>query len=121
MTKKKNGYIFPEVLIAVSILMIALTPIMGMYIMALKNTANSLNRTTAIFLAQGKMEELKSIGHLNGALIDSKKLNGVIFNREVSVQDYKLNPVNLVWVNVVVNWHSGGQDHQVSLATYFDK
>jgi Tfp pilus assembly protein PilV len=124
--KSENGYILPEALIAATILMIALVPIMSMYIMAQKNTGHSLNRTTAVFLAQGKIEELKNARHSNGTFgaasaSDAKKLNGVTFSRMVTVENYALSSVNLILVNVDVEWQSGGQNHNVSLAAYFEK
>lgn len=123
---KEKGYILPEALIAVMILMTALTPLAAMYLGAAQNVGGSLNRTTAVFLAQAKMEELKAAWALNATLEDEpaadlKILNGVTFHRESTAQDYTWNSLDFVRVTVVVTWDGQGQSRYISLVTYFNK
>lgn len=123
---RERGYILPEALLAVMILMTALTALAGMYLGALQNAAGSLNRTAAVFLAQAKMEELKAAWHLSGDLADesasdSQQLNGVTFHRQFAAQNYVVNSLDLVRVTVVVTWDGQGQSREISLVTYFNK
>ncbi|MDR1701208.1 MAG: hypothetical protein LBR56_00370 [Sporomusaceae bacterium] len=121
---KQKGYILADALIAVMIFLAALAPLAGIYAWSVKNTADSLHKTTAVFLAQAKLEELKAAWDLNSSLAsvlpqDTKKLNGVTFTQEFSEQSYTLNGAKIIWVQVKVAWQGGSEKNNVSLVTYF--
>jgi Tfp pilus assembly protein PilV len=106
------------------IFMAALAPIAGLYAWSLKNTTHSFNKTTALFLAQAKMEELKAVRNLTNsfagvATYTTRKLNGVTFTQEFFQQSETLNSAKNIRVQVRVEWQNGSENNQVSLVTYF--
>ncbi len=110
MTKNtcQNGFTLVEVLFALAIFSIGLLAIIGMTTMTIKSNYMSKNLTTAVHLAQNKLDELKAGAYEDidaGSETDldsQEEAGGGIFDRSVTVTtstapDYKT-------VEVIVSW-----------------
>lgn len=109
--QSKKGFTLLEVLFALAIFSIGLLAIIGMTTMTIKSNYMSKNLTTAVHLAQNKLETLKAglyDGIDNAGLSDEIGLNSQeeggsgIFNRSVTVTtstapDYKTVEVTVSW------------------------
>lgn len=77
----KKGFTLIEVVMVIVILGIMLPGIMLYFIQGVKNSVDSQRRTTAIFLAEGLMEEIKSKRWDQVAVIDATCSNAsLVFN-----------------------------------------
>jgi len=120
--KAKTGVSFLEVLAALIILSVALVPIMTWVPTSIQTKVKSERKTTAIFLAQGKIEELRCqiIGNFTQ---DRNPPQPVAFpnpyqNFSYTVSD-DLNP-NLKTISVRV-WHIEKPNDETILYTKITK
>lgn len=118
--KTENGFTLLEVLFALAIFSIGLLAVNAMTTMTIKSNYMSKNLTTAVHLAQNKLDELKagsyaSVTDTSDTGLDSQENPGAgIFNRSVTVTphaspDYKT-------VEVIVSW-SDPDLRQVAMQT----
>jgi type IV pilus modification protein PilV len=106
--QKDNGFTLLEVLFALAIFSIGLLAINAMTTMVIKSNYKSKNLTTAVHLAQNKLDELKagsyaSVVDTTETDLDSQETPGAgIFDRGVTVTtstnpDYKTVEVAISW------------------------
>lgn len=118
--QKKNGFTLLEVLFALAIFSIGLLAVNAMTTMVIKSNYMSKNLTTAVHLAQNKLDELRagaytSVVDTSETGLDSQESAGAgIFDRTVMVTtstnpDYKT-------VEVVISW-SDPDLRQVAMKT----
>lgn len=121
--QNENGFTLLEVLFALAIFSIGLLAINAMTTMVIKSNYKSKNLTTAVHLAQNKLDALKagSYGDVDNASLpdetglDPQEVAGAgIFNRSVTVTtstapDYKT-------VEVIISW-SDPDLRQVAMQT----
>jgi type IV pilus modification protein PilV len=104
----ENGFTLLEVLFALAIFSIGLLAVNAMTTMTIKSNYMSKNLTTAVHLAQNKLDELKagtyaSVVKSTETGLDSQEVAGAgIFDRSVTVTtstnpDYKTVEVTLSW------------------------
>jgi type IV pilus assembly protein PilV len=129
--KNDQGFTMLELLIAIAILAIGLLGLATLQSTSIQGNRDSKEMTTAVFLAEKKMEELKSspfnAAPLNiGSSTDSNNpmngsgTSGGIFNRSWTIQRY-LSSNNMKQVTVSVSWAISGKSHSVSLDTVVSK
>jgi type IV pilus modification protein PilV len=117
---RQNGFTLLEVLFALAIFSIGLLAIIGMTTMTIKSNFMSKNLTTAVHLAQNKLDALRaeaytSVVDSSETGLDSQEAAGAgIFDRSVTVipstaPDYKT-------VEVIVSW-SDPDPRQVAMKT----
>ena len=115
------GFTLIEVALAMVIIMIALIPIMGFFSGSRERYARSLQVTTAVNLAQEKMEELASqnpeeICQINPSWEPFPEYPGYKYQVEVICNDDELE---LYTVLVRVKFVVLGNEREISLSTYY--
>lgn len=113
--KKDDGFSLLEVMLAVLLLGIVLTPMLNIFITSGRLAASSWSETIALNLAQAKLEEMKdtsfdSVVEQSGAFPDNPDYNYAI--SVTSDEDY---PSFLKVVTVTVNYYESGGPNSVSL------
>jgi type IV pilus modification protein PilV len=105
--KKRNqgGFTILEVLIAVSVFSFALLALAQMQIMAIQTNATSQQRTTAITLAQDKMEILKRLPYTQ--ISTGNDVSG-LFARSWNVQN-DFPSSGMKTINLTVSWAAGSK------------
>ena len=108
----EGGFTLIEVLIAMAILTIGLLAVATMQVSAIhgNKTGNEISRAT--FLAQDKLEELKTSTNTTGEPGGSDQTG--IFNRSWQIGPSGTNSRS---VTVTVSWVVGGNSHSVALNT----
>ena len=111
-----------ELVVALAILSIGLFALAGMQQMAIGGNAASRHLTSAIFLAEAKMNELKAQGYSNLSFdacsdpqnpVDSQGESGGIFRRSWTISPYG---ANMKRITVTVSWaDSSGGSRSTSL------
>lgn len=115
-------------MIALAIFAIALLAIAGMQIAAIRANAFANNMTTAVILAEDKMEELKRLAYNHGQLTDDGDTNDLLDIENPDHQDHPGTGYIRVWnisdnipvngtktVAVIVGW--GNWRHKVEIHT----
>ncbi|MBU1036750.1 prepilin-type N-terminal cleavage/methylation domain-containing protein [Patescibacteria group bacterium] len=128
--KNQQGFSLIETLIALTILILALLTMVQLFPLGLKNASYSRSETTAVFLAQAKMEEIISERYdqvLTGTFAEASLVTidddfarysrqTVIYyvdeDLESSVQD-----IGLKRVDVTVSWPGGDSNRTVTINT----
>ena len=125
--KNQNGVTLVEVLIALVILSIGLLALAGLQVVVIKGNAGSRNLTSAVILAEAKIEELKNDGFadlVNGSFQDSNNpvdptgQTGGIFTRSWEIADYL---TDMKEITVTLTWTDSLGDHNTSLTTVFSE
>jgi type IV pilus assembly protein PilV len=129
--KNNQGFTMLELLIAIAILAIGLLGLATLQTSSIQGNRDSKEMTTAVFLAEKKMEELKSspftaspinIGTTNDSNnpMNGSGASGGIYNRSWNVQTY-MSSANMKQITVTVAWNMAGKNHSVSLDTVVSK
>ncbi len=119
-THSENGFTMLEVLIALAIFSIGLLAINAMTTMVIKSNYKSKNLTTAVHLAQNKLDTLKAGTY--ASIIDASETgldprggaSAGIFDRSVTVTSIS-SPDHKI-VEVIVSW-SDPDPRQVAMQT----
>ena len=120
--KDKNGFTLLEVLIALAILSIGLLALAGLQVVVIKGNTGSKNLTSAVILAEAKIEELKRNGFrrlTNGSFQDSNKIGG-IFTRSWVISAY-LDSADMKQITVTLSWTDSLGNHTIPVTTVFSK
>jgi type IV pilus assembly protein PilV len=113
-----NGFTLIEVMIALVVMSIGLTALAAVQISAIRGNAFSKRMTTAVSIADGKMEQIKngsyaSIISESATQVTQSNMN---FTRQVMVTNN--SPLaNTKTVNVTVSWSDGSNSHSVPITT----
>jgi type IV pilus assembly protein PilV len=113
-----DGFTLIEVMIALVVMSIGLTALAAVQISAIRGNAFSKRMTTAVSIADAKMEQIKngsyaSIINEPDTQVSQSNMN---FTRRVTVTPN--NPlVNTKTVNVTVSWLDGSKPHSVPITT----
>lgn len=120
---KVDGFTLLEVVIALTILSVALLGLAELQIVAIKGNKKARDLTSAVILAEKKIEELKNTGFDNlsaGTFDDANNpinevgADGGIFNRSWEIDDYA-DSSNMKRVSVTIEWADA--NHSISLST----
>lgn len=118
--ENEQGFSFTEVILSMLIISIALIPMMNMFSVSRVNYRNSMETTTALNLAQEKIEELK---HLKAEEIPSNPsewlefAHAPAFKYQVETAEVDMSR-GLYKLDVRVMYNVRGQEKQISLSTY---
>ena len=114
-----KGFLMIEVILAIAIIAIGLFAVMSLATVVIKGNTQSKKATTAITLAQDKMEYFKGIGYDN---ISGTYTVSNDYYLEALVQN-DIPGTNTKTVTVDVYWNPGTttSNHKVTLQTIFAK
>jgi prepilin-type N-terminal cleavage/methylation domain-containing protein len=136
--KACEGYTFIELLIAISILGIVITPMFTLFSVSSLSIYNSGNHTLAANLCRNQLENLKATGYnsvlelcdtYGNAFIVEKNLPGYpVFSRTTRIQAYEEGPLQagdnntpepplLLQIEITVNWTVRGSLHSETVTT----
>jgi type IV pilus assembly protein PilV len=114
----EEGFTLIEIMIALVVMSIGLTALAAVQISAIRGNAFSKRMTTAMSIADGKMEQIKngsyaSIISESATQVTQSNMN---FTRQVTVTNN--SPLaNAKTVNVTVSWSEGSKSHTVPITT----
>jgi len=118
--KDDQGFTFIEVIVSLLIMVVALVPMMDLFAAGRENYGRAGETTTAINLAQEKLEELKD---MKASLITANPSSWISFSEAPSYR-YQVevtrvnNMLQLYKVEVRVQYVFSGEERVVSLSTY---
>ena len=138
--EKEEGFTLVEVMVAITVLTVALVPMIGFFTQSIKTTADSKTRSEALSLARWAVETVKvsakkvsdfGSNEIIDEVVDAEgiddfnpnphndevtitKLDGNSdFNINIKLSDYNGDP-GLQKVEVTVSWNSGSQDIELT-------
>ena len=124
--KNQKGFTLVEVLLSVIILSTGLLLIAELQLTGVNGNKNSKDMSSAVILAESKIEELKESGFSSlidgnfpvGTIIpvDPSGASGGIFTRRWTIRPYKSSS-SMKHVVVNVTWADKGRSHSISLDT----
>jgi prepilin-type N-terminal cleavage/methylation domain-containing protein len=123
--KNNQGFSLIELLIAIALLSIGLLALFTLQSTAIRGNLDSKELTTAVFLSEKKMEELKNtpfdsltLGSANDANnpINGSGQGGGIFNRSWTIQSYS-GSSRMKRITVSIAWTLMGNSHSTSMDT----
>jgi type IV pilus assembly protein PilV len=114
----EEGFTLIEIMIALVVMSIGLTALAAVQISAIRGNAFSKRMTTAVSIADEKIEQLKSSPYANILSESSIQItqSDMNFTRQVTVKDNDLLP-NTKTIIVTVNWSEGSKSHSVPVTT----
>jgi type IV pilus assembly protein PilV len=114
----EEGFTLLEIMIALVVLSVSLVALAGLQISAIRGNAFSKRMTTAVSIANEKMEQLKNSSYANILSESSIQVNqsNMNFTRQVTVTNNSPLP-NTKTVNVTVTWSQGSKSHSVPMTT----
>jgi type IV pilus assembly protein PilV len=114
-----DGFTLIEVMIALVVMSIGLTALAAVQISAIRGNDFSKRMTTAISIAEAKMEQIKSSSYANILSESSIQItqSNMHFTRQVTVTNNIAPLTNTKTVNVTVSWSEGPKSHSVPITT----
>ena len=114
-----DGFTLIEVMIALVIMSIGLTALAAVQISAIRGNDFSKRMTTAISIAEAKMEQIKSSSYVNILSESSIQItqSNMHFTRQMTVTNNIAPLTNTKTVNVTVSWSEGSKSHSVPITT----
>jgi type IV pilus assembly protein PilV len=115
----EEGFTLIEIMIALVVMSIGLTALAAVQISAIRGNVFSKRMTTAVSIADGKMEQIKngsyaSITSESAIQVTQSNMN---FTRQVTVTNNIAPLTNTKTVNVTVSWSEGSKSHSVPITT----
>ncbi len=129
LVKNKKGFSLVEFMIAIAVLAIGLLALVGLQSTAIKGNASAKNLTSAVLLAEKKMEEFKNtafnsvtIGTTNDPNnpLTSSDGSGGFFNRSWAIQTY-LGSTYMKQITVTITWAVGGRSYTTAVDTVISR
>jgi type IV pilus assembly protein PilV len=114
----EEAFTLIEIMIALVVLSVGLVALAGLQISAIKGNAFSKRMTTAVTIANARLEEIKNTAYANIQSESSTQVSAsnMNFTRQVTVNND--SPVlNTKMVNVTVTWKDGSKSHTVPIST----
>jgi Tfp pilus assembly protein PilV len=125
-----KGFTLVDVIVSIAIAMVGLLPLVGLQSTAIQGNRSYRNLTSAVFLAQKKIEYFKNVpfASLSPVVNQADPNNpmteieggGGIFNRISTIQSYGPS-ANMKQVTVTVTWRDGLGSHSIPLDTIVSK
>jgi type IV pilus assembly protein PilV len=114
-----DGFTLIEVMIALVVMSIGLTALAAVQISAIRGNAFSKRMTTAVSIADGKMEQIKNGSYASIISESSTQVtqSNMNFARQVTVTNNIAPLTNTKMVNVTVSWSEGSKSHSVPITT----
>lgn len=110
--RREKGFTLIEVLIAITLLAIGLMAVATMQVSAIHGNKTGGDISNATFLAQDKLEELKTSADITGESNGSDQAG--VFTRNWQITPSGANSCS---VTVTVSWVMGGNSHSVAIST----
>ncbi|MGI6067030.1 MAG: type IV pilus modification PilV family protein [Bacillota bacterium] len=116
----QDGFTFIEIVVSFVIIMVAVIPMMGLFEGSRENYGRAGESTTALHLAQEKLEEIKDLAasEINAnptTWMEFTQMPNYKYQVEVTETDHSLQ---LYQVVVRVKYRFSGNEHIVFLSTY---
>ncbi len=133
-----SGYTFIELLIALALLGIVVTPLLNLFATGYSFIGDARRHTTAHNLCRARLEEMRALGYSSvydlyfndtaSHVTELDPLGYVGFTRETTVSLTDLPtvtnaalPVELLQIDVTVSWQENNREHEETLSTYLGK
>ncbi len=112
--KKNNGFTLVETLVALFVFSVAMLAIIAMCIAAIRGNSFSHRMTQGRFLAQGKLEEFRSVAHVAALVDGNETITGDgKYQRSWAIDDGAT--AGSKWVTVTVSWDDEKGGHTVAV------
>ena len=113
----KAGFTLVESMLTLAIMSVGLLALAGLQITALRGNDLSRRRTTAVSIAEQRLEQLKNTPYTNiqAEAASEVTASNLHFTRQVTVTNGPLP--NTKSVSVLVSWQDQSQTHTLPLAT----
>jgi type IV pilus assembly protein PilV len=115
----EEGFTLIEIMIALVVMSIGLTALAAVQISAIRGNAFSKRMTTAVSIADGKMEQIKNSSYASIISEPSIQIpqSNMNFTMQVTVTNNIAPLTNTKTVNVTVSWSEGSKLHSVPITT----
>jgi type IV pilus assembly protein PilV len=115
LVRLQEGFTLLEIMVALVILSIGLIALAGLQISALRGNTFSKRMTTAVSIAETKLEQIKnmSYGTIQSESTTSVTQSNINFTRQVIVTDNTTSKT----VEVKVTWVNGSKSYTVPVST----
>jgi type IV pilus assembly protein PilV len=116
--KSKEGFTLIEIMIALVVLSIGLIALAGLQISAMRGNTLSKRMTTAVSIANARIEQIKNMPYANIQSESSTQVteSNMTFTRQVTVSN-DIPVANTKTVNVTVTWKNGAKSYTVPIST----
>jgi type IV pilus assembly protein PilV len=116
--KSKEGFTLIEIMIALVVLSIGLIALAGLQMSAMRGNTLSKRMTTAVSIANARIEQIKNMPYANIQSESSTQVteSNMTFTRQVTVSN-DIPVANTKTVNVIVTWKNGAKSHTVPIST----
>jgi type IV pilus assembly protein PilV len=114
----EEGFTLVEIMIALVVLSVGLVALAGLQISAIKGNAFSKRMSTAVSIANTRLEQIKNTPYANIQSETSIQLTeaNMTFTRQVTVTSNTPLP-NTKTINVAVTWKDGTKSFTVPIST----
>ena len=116
--KSEEGFTLIEIMIALVVLSIGLIALAGLQMSAMRGNTLSKRMTTAVSIANARIEQIKNMPYANIQSESSTQIteSNMTFTRQVTVSN-DIPVANTKTVNVTVTWKNGAKSHTVPIST----
>jgi type IV pilus assembly protein PilV len=114
----EEGFTLVEIMIALLVLSVGLVALAALQTSAIRGNAFSKRMTTAVSIANEKMEQLKNSSYANilSESLTQIKQSNTNYSRQVTVINNSPLP-NTKTVNVTITWSEGSKSYSVPFTT----
>jgi type IV pilus assembly protein PilV len=116
--KSEEGFTLIEIMIALVVLSIGLIALAGLQMSAMRGNTLSKRMTTAVSIANARIEQIKNMPYANIQSESSTQIteSNMTFTRQVTVSN-DIPVANTKTVNVTVTWKNGAKSHTAPIST----